>query len=429
MKITRSMPLYTFALLFSCSNMRSASLENNLLKAITANHTIISSHLIKKGADIHHKNGAALKAAVEVQNLQLVKELLEQDANANTIVDEDGRTVLMLAASLNNLELVKLLVDYHADWRVTIYDNCSDSYMTAADYTDSTAIKAYLDEEEHYQLELDADLIKAIKTGDINEIKNLINKEADIDSGEGKQRPLYAAIESKNLDAVKLLVEAGAKTSHNANDEPSFLHAAVNEEAFLIAEILLAAKGTPVNIIFDGQTPLHWAVMKGNLRLVELLLANGADATITDATGKTSIDYALNDKIEALLKTNFNAIQAARKKAEQDRLATEHDARKKREFIDGFVDAIRNGDKDKVEASLKQGADIKLKGSLEQSLLIEAVVANQANMVKLLLEKGLNPADRDSLGHTASYYAQTPEIKKLIRKAQKSVQKEAKEEL
>jgi ankyrin repeat protein len=403
--------------------MRSASLESNLLKAIAANHTIISEHLIKKGADITYNNGAALKAAVEVQNLQLVKELLEQDADPNTTIDEDGKTVLMLAASLNNLELVKLLIDYHADWRVTIYDKCAQSYMTADDYTDSIAIKTYLEEEEQYQLELDAELVQAIKKGNNDAIQDLINKEADVDSGEGKQRPLYTAIESKNLDAVTLLIEAGAKTYHNADDEPSFLHAAVNEEAFLIAEILLA-KNTPVNVMFDGQTPLHWAVMKGSLRMVELLLANGADATIKDATGKTPIDYALHDKIEALVKENYNAIEEAHKKAEHDRLAVEQKAREKQEFIDGFVDAIRHGDEAKVELCLKQGADLKLKGSVDQSLLVEAVLANKANMVKLLLSKGLNPNDRDALGHTASYYAQTAEIKKLIGKAKKNVQKE-----
>ena len=44
-----------------------------------------------------------------------------------------------------------------------------------------------------------------------------------------------------------------------------------------------------------GHTPLHGAIMKDHSRLVELLIGHGADPTITESDGATSLHLALDN--------------------------------------------------------------------------------------------------------------------------------------
>ena len=42
----------------------------------------------------------------------------------------------------------------------------------------------------------------------------------------------------------------------------------------------------------EGKTPLHLAMKKGNIDIIELLIENGANTKIKDKKGKKPIDYA-----------------------------------------------------------------------------------------------------------------------------------------
>ena len=55
----------------------------------------------------------------------------------------------------------------------------------------------------------------------------------------------------------------------------------------------------------NGQTPLMWAVNSGNIRSVQYLIMQGVDLDVTDYSGKSAYDYAVNkgyDEIAKLLK-------------------------------------------------------------------------------------------------------------------------------
>jgi len=47
------------------------------------------------------------------------------------------------------------------------------------------------------------------------------------------------------------------------------------------------------NLYDNGYTALAYAAMKGNGRMVELLLRNGADPTVTTKEGDTPVELAL----------------------------------------------------------------------------------------------------------------------------------------
>ncbi len=107
--------------------------------------------------------------------------------------------------------------------------------------------------------------------------------------------PIIIAIQYKNNEILKLLIENGANIyeEHPVFDRLT-LHTACyyeNEEA---VKILLEADPKLVNARSgnDGWTPLHDAVLKSNSRIVKILLENGANPMMGNNKGGTPMDMA-----------------------------------------------------------------------------------------------------------------------------------------
>ena len=82
------------------------------------------------------------------------------------------------------------------------------------------------------------------------------------------------------------------------------IHKAAEEGNIEAVKQHLAA-GTDVNIQdFDGWTPLHWAAMEGHKKTAELLIANGADVDLKDNLGWTALLITDHMKIAELLISN-----------------------------------------------------------------------------------------------------------------------------
>ena len=93
-------------------------------------------------------------------------------------------------------------------------------------------------------------------------MKTLIAAGADIHAAAGtpfKVQAIHAAVASKNLDIVRAVLEAGADP--NATQQQGF-------------------------------RPMHEPGSSGNRALAELLMQHGADPTLKNDDGKTTIDYA-----------------------------------------------------------------------------------------------------------------------------------------
>jgi len=95
---------------------------------------------------------------------------------------------------------------------------------------------------------------------------------------------LFAAIDAKDLDAVRELVTAKPGLAAQADsDDRTPLHAAAAKDAVEIAAYLLDA-GAPMNARTDeGRTALHDAIEHGGDRVRDLLLSRGAEVDICSA--------------------------------------------------------------------------------------------------------------------------------------------------
>lgn len=129
----------------------------------------------------------------------------------------------------------------------------------------------------------------------INRQQNLIakiaqyaNLEQPIDSRGMNMSPLHLAVLYGQLEAVETIVKLFplAKRERMINqltsDQVSALHYAVRYNYEKIAECLLDA-GADVDQrdSFGGKTPLVYAIMNGNLNLMQVLIAHGANVHLT----------------------------------------------------------------------------------------------------------------------------------------------------
>lgn len=105
--------------------------------------------------------------------------------------------------------------------------------------------------------------------------------------------PLYAAAGAGHHQVAEALLDAGAEVDIEADEgwRPVH-HAALNGEVKMVG--LLAARGADINRAEEmkGQTPLHIASARCDKEMVRLLISLGADTACKDRDGKTPAEVA-----------------------------------------------------------------------------------------------------------------------------------------
>lgn len=242
--------------------------------------------------------------------------------------------------------------------------------------------------------------------------------------------PLHWACMNENFDLCKALVEYGAKL--DVKNKYGCTPIMYSASPFKSTDILyyLAEHGAKVNgrnkdNLFQP-TPLHVAVMKGDIELTMLLIEKGADVNATDKAGKTALesitDYSWKlplkyQPIVDLLKTHGASGEGM--------IAVPDDAKERR-----LVNSVKKGDAsivkywlnqsanpvawvedensekplimiacemghlDVVKALVDAGADISVDDGDDRSVLYAAAFANQLDTVKFLLANGADPNEQ-----------------------------------
>ncbi len=108
------------------------------------------------------------------------------------------------------------------------------------------------------------------------------------------------------VDALLKLVKHKAEIDVNrvnVNSGVTALHHAVLEENFAFTQHLIKDFDANVHIQDrDGWTPLHAASAVGDLRIAQLLLDNGAKASVLNSSCEFPVDVASDESVEKLLK-------------------------------------------------------------------------------------------------------------------------------
>ncbi len=178
-----------------------------------------------------------LMKAARMGNEWQVKRLLESGAKTN-LKDKDGWTALMYAVRYNeSLETVEILLKANADIKLTNKFGLTALTM-AASYNNNPQI---LEKLLQYYKPSDKEVLRAL---------------------------------------VFLLSEQN-----------------IHEDVLLSKLQILLDTALPVNILYEGKTPLMYAAAYGNsTKVIKKLLEYDASVTIRSTEGKTAFDYATKNK-------------------------------------------------------------------------------------------------------------------------------------
>ena len=111
------------------------------------------------------------------------------------------------------------------------------------------------------QDELNNKLINAVKNGDIKNVRELIEKGADVDAKDkSRWTALHWAACSGKVDISTFLIEKRADVNAKNN---------------------------------DGGTALHWAALNEHVDIAKILIENGADVDAKDKNNETAVEIAI----------------------------------------------------------------------------------------------------------------------------------------
>ncbi len=144
-----------------------------------------------------------------------------------------------------------------------------------------------------------SELVEAVKHGTFIDIKNALDKGANINAkNEAGQTPLHSVAYKGDPERIRFMVEEGANIEARDFKGGTPLHWSVINGRVKNVRMLIAL-GANVNATDNkGATPMHWAV--NALKINEatqsvntmILLENGADPRIKDVSGRMPVDYA-----------------------------------------------------------------------------------------------------------------------------------------
>lgn len=152
-------------------------------------------------------------------------------------------------------------------------------------------------------------LIKAVGSGDLAEMRALIEKGADVDACDGAGRSgLRIATIKNNTEAMRLLLEKGANPNIQDRWGKTPLSNAASEGKTSILKLLLAQDGIDVDVQNDdGETPLRLATIYNKAESVRLLLEKGANPDIQGNGGATPVLRAASRGFTEVLKMLLEA--------------------------------------------------------------------------------------------------------------------------
>jgi len=381
--------------------------ETALIKAAYVLRYDIVSYLVSKGADVNAVNTVAhgenaLFAVLEGSTGEAVhfdkrkqKEILQSkadiirlllekkiDVNYRNKLQENAVHLAVRFIDNTTPGTLTLLNQYRADFNLKehqgktpmtiVNSNYLEGSITKKQHQDITSLLKQLGgKHEAITADMTELLVGAITSNNLKEINEFLSQGADINGGNEKSgAPLFAAVQSEHsMKLVPYLLKKGADMNRpvKAIGRSSFLFIAAYGEGYTMRYSgylplykYMLSNGADVNdTLKDGRTPLMFTTYRSDTEALKLLLAKNPDLNKKDASGMTALMYA-----------------------------------------------CKNGArKDFIEVLVKAGCDIHAKNNEGKTALMFAVISDETDPMRFLVDTGARINESDSSGMTPLMHA------------------------
>lgn len=387
--------------------------DTPLIKAIESRNIQKVKQLIENGADVNEEGGffkTPMSSAIQTNQIEMVELLIEKGATSRSGLTDAVRqgnikmaaflldngfyigTAVVNAAEINNLEMVKLLVDHGA--------NVNDSqkrrdglfrrkyYVTAIEM----AVKNNNKDMCLYLVDNGVSLPTAIdecfaqQKTDI--VKTLIDQSADLDGN------MHKAFRAGNMEAIKYCINKGAeKNSKDEEGKTIFILAAESGDLKITRFCINELDMDPKALSYKHETALMLAARTGNTSLLNYLIGLGIEMEAENSDGETALFYALeaDDNAAFSFLVNNNA-------------DISHITNDKSTLL---IKAAKEEQTEAMRLLLNAGIDVNAKNAMGQTAFeyVFGAFTPDDNLINLFLEKGADIETKDSRGRTLLFLA------------------------
>ncbi|KAK7487236.1 hypothetical protein BaRGS_00021464 [Batillaria attramentaria] len=300
--------------------------------------------------------------------------------------DEEGNTLLHVAADTGDLDVVKIAVKSGAS--LTARNNRGQNPPQLA---------AVRREQEETQAPTGknciGDLHNACRDGDEDTVKVLLCAGVSLQDkgGTGGSTPLHVACKANQADIASLLLSLDAVV--NVKDDRGYtpLHCTCKFGQSPFAQLLIQHRAD-VNMKDNrGCTPLHYACMRGQTQTGQMLIQHQADVNVKDNKGRTPLHYACK----------YDQIQTAQ-------LLIQHQADVNMKSNNGWTPlhwACVNSQSKTAALLVQHHADVNLHDSMGETPLHYVCGNGETQAALLLIQHRAMVNMKDTAGFSPLHYA------------------------
>lgn len=264
-----------------------------------------------------------------------------------------------------------------------------------------------------------ADIYAAIRNNDLPKLKSLASAKNTGAPDDRGRTPLMLAASIGSVDAMKVLMEAGADVNAADNFGATPLMFGIRDMAKV--RVLVDAGARVNEKSKQNQTALLLAASNtGSIETARLLVARGADAKVVGASGRTTLIMAANQNDLAMVQyfldqgVNVNAVDSTDKSGHTALMAAA--AQSNTAMVKALIQKGADVNMAATDASSVKNGPLAFKG---RTALMMAAPYGSPDMIRVFLDAHANVNAQDIAGMTPLMFAvasenQDPEVIKML---------------